>query len=139
MSEKLNSIVGAPSDFATRFMGGDTIPTISTSSTPLTLTPPPGQRVRLTHLSTNAGEFMGGMSVLFDGVTVFAGTINGPAPQGAGTSSFSIGKYQPYAAGAPPAGNYKLWTGAVDEVLTLVKDGGANPSRPVNYGYQFGE
>ena len=131
MSELLSSIVGKQNDFATRFMGGG-----STTSFPLTLTPPSGQRVRLTHLSTAAGLFIGDMSVKFDSTIIYTGSIYGSLPDNG--TAFSVGNYQPYAAGLPPRNNYEFWTGATDEVFTLVKNG-IDPINTVYYGYEFGE
>ena len=138
MSEKLNTITGKENDFATRFMGGGSKVSGGGASIMLTLAPPPGQRVRLTHLSTTAGVFLGDISVKFDSTTVYTGNIYGSRPDGGASVSFSVGSFQEYAAGPPPAGNYQWWTGGTDEVLTIVKNG-ADPSQTFYYGYQFGE
>lgn len=138
MSEKLNTIVGKQNDFATRLMGGGSVVSGAGAGTKLTLTPPAGQRVRLTHLSTGAAIFLGDMSVKFGSTTVYTGNIFGSTPDGGASVSFSVGSYQPYVGASPPAGNYEWWTGEVDEVFTLVKNG-ADPSQTFYYGYQFGE
>ncbi len=140
MSEKLNTIVGKQNDFATRFMGGGTIP-IGSSGTPVTVTPPPGQRVRLTHLSTTAGVSQTGIRVSFGGSIVRSGTVNGEDPEGTGgvSSTFSIGSYQAYPAGLPPSHNYMQWTGDTDEALTLTKYDAGATAQTVYYGYQLGE
>ena len=104
----------------------------------LTVTPPLGQRVKLTHLSTAAGFEQSGISLLFDAVTVLSEQlISGPQPW-ANTGRYSIGKYQPYAAGAPPNGNHPFITGKTDEVLVINKNPG-NIARLIYYAYEFGE
>ena len=138
MSEKLNSIVGKQNDFATRAMGGGSQVSGGGASIMLEVTPPPGQRVRLTHLSTTAGVFLGDISVKFDSTTVYTGNIFGSTPDGGASVSFSVGSFQPYVGSLPPAGNYKYWTGGTDEVLTIVKNG-VDASQTFYYGYQFGE
>lgn len=135
MSEKLDTIVGKQNDFATRFMGGGSI-SIGSGGSLVTLAPPNGQRVRLTHLSTATGASQSGISVLFDAeVVISEDVINGDTPS---ASSISVGSYQDYAAGAPPNGNYLFWTGKVDEAITIVKNAG-NTTQIVYYGYEFGE
>ena len=138
MSEKLNTIVGKQNDFATRLMGGGAVVSGAGAGTKLTLTPPSGQRVRLTHLSTATGVFLGDVSVIFGSTTVYTGNIFGSTPDGGASVLFSVGSYQPYVGASPPAGNYEWWTGEVDEVFTLVKNG-IDPSQTFYYGYQFGE
>ena len=135
MSEKLSTIVGKENDFATRLMDGGSIAT-GVTGTILTLTPPSGQRVRLTHLSTTAGTSQSGVSVLFAAETVVSeDVIDGDVPS---AGSVSVGSYQDYTAGAPTRGNYLFWTGGANEVLTIVKNAG-NTSQTIYYGYQFGE
>ena len=134
MSEKLNTIVGKQNDFATRLIGGGSISS-GVINTILTLTPPAGQRVRLTHLSTASGTNQLSISITIGGVTVIAfGSVNGSDPSLGG---FSIGSYQPYAAGNPPNGNYKYFTGATDEVLNIISSNVTTTT--IYYGYQFGE
>lgn len=137
MSETLNSIVGKRNDFATRAIGGGTVSS-GASGVILTLTPPTGQRVRLTHLSTTDNVFAseGVISVFFDSVKVVNQvTLYGYEPT---FGSFSVGSFQDYAAANPPIGNFKYFTGAVDEVLTVDKAIG-NTTFDVYYGYEFGE
>ena len=105
----------------------------------LTVTPPAGQRVRLTHLSTGAGFDQNGISILFGTTTVLSEKfISGPAPDIGAQERFSIGKYQPYAAGIPPNGNHPFITGKVDEALVINKNSG-NTTRDIYYAYEFGE
>ena len=135
MSKVLNSIVGDSSDFSTRAIGGGTI-AAGVTGTILTLTPPTGQRVRFTHLSTTAGVSQAGISVLFAAESVISeDVINGGAPN---AGSISVGSFQEYAAAAPPSGNYLFWTGKADEALTVVKNAG-NTAQIIYYGYEFGE
>ena len=133
MSDKLNTIVGKQNDFATRFMGGGTI---AIGDVGVTLTPPAGQRVRLTHLSTAAGTSESNMNVTFGSTVVLsAHEIDGENPSGSGSS---VGSYQDYAAGNPPNRNYSFWTGGVDEPLGINKNTG-NTTAIIYYGYEFGE
>ena len=135
MSDKHNTIVEAGGDFITRAASGGTISTGATG-TILTLTPPTGQRVRLTHLSVTAGPAQSGISVLLGAATVIDElTLDGDTPNT--TANFSVGKYQPYAAGAPPMSNFPQFTGKVDEALIILKNAG-NTSIDLYYGYEFG-
>ena len=104
----------------------------------LEVTPPPGQRVKLTNLSTSAGFEQSGISILFGATSVLSEKIiSGPAPT-VGTNRYSIGSYQPYAAGIPPSGNHTFITGDIDEVLVINKNAG-NTARDIYYAYEFGE
>ena len=135
MSKTLNSVMSAGRDFITRSAGGSLISSGQTG-TLLTLTPPAGQRVKLTHLSTLSGSIQSGISVIIGGSTVInALTVDGGSPNSA--SKFSLGRYQPYAAGDPPFGNYSQFTGRTDEVLTITKNAG-NTTTVLYYAYEFG-
>ena len=105
----------------------------------LTITPPTGQRVRLTHLSTTdidtAFELF--ITVSFGLVDIISmGFLYGHAPI---TGRFSVGSYQPYsyANPAPPSGNFEYFTGATDEALVVSKSG--STENTIYYGYEFGE
>ena len=136
MSEKLNTIVGKQNDFATRFMGGGTI---SIGGTIVTLTPPTGQRVRLTHLSTAAGNVEAGIRVIFGSTIVILGGVNGGNPSRTGNLYYSVGSYQPYAVGDPPMQNWEYFTGDTDEALIIEQQFGVPTLNLIYYGYQFGE
>ncbi len=124
-------------EFVAEFADGGTIAALQTGEL-LELTPPTGQRVRLTHLSTGAGVDQGGISINFGAIEVLpASTISGPEPR-ADANRFSIGTYQPYAAGFPPSGNHLYVTGKLGEALIITKNAG-NTSFPLFYGYEFGE
>lgn len=111
---------------------------IGSSGDILTVTPPSGQKVRLTHLSTGAGFEQVGISILFGAVTVLSEKlISGPVPDSS-TDRYSIGEYQPYAAGNPPSGNHLYITGKTDEALTINKNAG-NTAVTIYYAYEFGE
>ena len=137
MSELLSSVVGGGGGFITRFAGSGSIASGTAAGTLLTLTPPSGQKVRLTHLSTGSATLAQvGITVSFDAVDVVsAGNVHGedPAP-----GSFSVGSYYPYAGAEPPAGNHLWFTGKANEVLTIVKNAGAT-NRKLFYGYEYGE
>lgn len=127
------------------FSGGEFTPraAISGNLTPplfgdiLTITPPAGQKVRLTHLSTATPSDESGISVSFGAsVLVSALALTGDNPS-SGTR-FSVGNYQPYAAATPPAGNFQYFTGKTDEPLIINKDIGGT-SVTIYYGYEIGE
>ena len=135
MSVTLSSVFPSGGDFITRSASGGSISSGNTG-TLVTLTPPSGQRVRLTHLSTTSGSTQAGISVAVGSNTLInALTVSGGTPNAA--SRFSLGNFQPYAAGDPPFGNYKQFTGKVGEALTIVKNAG-NTSQTIYYGYEFG-
>ena len=136
MSELLSSITGKQNDFATRLMGGGTI---SIGGILATITPPTGQRVRLTHLSTAPGNVEAGIVVAFGGVDVILGSVNGASPTRTGNLYYSVGSYQPYAAGDPPMQNWDYFTGDTDEVLTIRQQTSTPTLNLIYYGYQFGE
>ncbi len=124
-------------EFVASEAGGGTINSGVTGDI-LTLTPPAGQRVRLTHMSTLSGFEQNGISILFGSTTVLSEKIiSGPVPN-AQTDRYSIGSYQSYAAGAPPSGNHKFITGKTDEALIINKNAG-NTARAIYYAYEFGE
>ena len=137
MSTTLSAIVEAGGDFITRAASGGTISS-GVTGTILTLTPPSGQRVRLTHLSTTAGVSQTGISVATGASTIISNReLNGDSPIAFPDFDFSVGNYQPYSAGSPPSGNYHQFTGKTDEVLTLIKNAG-NTTVTIYYGYEFG-
>jgi len=137
MSATLSTIIETGGDFITRAAAGGTIAASSPTGVILTLDPPAGQRVRLTHLSTSAaGSAQVGITVLFGSDTVIdAQELDGDTPNQA--TKFSIGNYQAYAAGAPPFTNYHQFTGKTDETLTIVKNTGATIAT-IYYGYEYG-
>ena len=137
MRATLGSVVTDGGDFITRAAAGGTIATGQTGLI-LTLTPPSGQRVRLTHMSTAASATpQDGISVLFGSTTVISELdVDGPEPQAPG-SRFSVGAYQAYGAGNPPSGNYAQFTGKTDEALTVLKNAG-NTADVIFYGYEYG-
>ena len=138
MSELLGSIVGGGGAFASRAANADIISAGATGGTAiLTLSPPAGQKVRLTHLSTDVAAEQAGISVVFGSTTVISEKIvAGGQPRG--PLRFSVGSYQAYAAGAPPNGNYPTMTGKLNEVLTITKNAG-NTGQDIYYGYEYGE
>ena len=101
----------------------------------LVVTPPPGQRVRLTHLSVDVSGSEANITVAFGSTNVLTNvTIWGAS---ATNGTYSIGKYQPYPVGQPPWGNHTYITGKTDEPLTITK---VSPlSYTLYYSYEFGE
>mgnify|MGYP005991250083 CR=1 FL=1 len=105
----------------------------------LTVTPPAGQRVRLTHLSTTDIDtaFELSITVSFGLVDIISmGYLCGHAPI---TGRFSVGSYQPYSYTnpLPPAGSFGFFTGGTDEALVIGKTG--STENTIYYGYEFGE
>mgnify|MGYP003679108715 CR=1 FL=1 len=98
------------------------------------LTPPQGQRVRLTHLSTSGANEQSDAAIKFGVTTLINGTIFGSTPT---AGRYSVGSMQPYAAGLPPSGNHKNVTGKTDETLTLSSS--VPLTTTVFYAYEFGE
>ena len=137
MSELLSTIVESGGDFITRSVGGSSIAN-GVTGTILTLTPPSGQRVKLTHLSTTAAAgAQVGISVIIGGVSVVSVlSVDGGSPQAPG-SRFSVGSFQAYGVGNPPSGNHLQFTGKIDEVLTIEKNAGATTTT-LYYGYEYG-
>ena len=135
MSDLLQSLVGGGGGFVSRTADGDVLALGATAGVVLTITPPLNQRVRLTHLSTFAGQ-QPNLSVVFGSTTVIGPkTLYGLQPRL--PASFSVGNYQEYAAGAPPNGNFPFFTGDVNEALTIVT--AASTTQDIYYGYEFGE
>tara|TARA_R110000822_G_scaffold170068_4_gene309954 strand:- start:432 stop:833 length:402 start_codon:yes stop_codon:yes gene_type:complete len=133
MSELLSSITRSGGDFITRFMGGGTF--VSPNVLNVVLTPPTGQRVRLTHLSTSGTNEEPSVTVSIDGNDIIVSkTLSGGTPLA--PAKFSVGAFQAYPAGTPPNGNYTNVTGNTDEIIVI--SGGAL-STTVYYGYEFGE
>ena len=135
MSEALNTVIETGGDFITRSASGGTI-TTGVTGTILTLTPPAGQRVRLTHLSTAAATNQTGISVIIgSNIIINELDLDGDSPTS--TVKFSVGNYQPYGAVGVPAGNYQSFTGQTGEVLTILKNTGTTVATTY-YGYEFG-
>ena len=136
MSVKINAVMGTTGIFTARSISGGKI-LAGASGDIISLTPPVGQRVKLTHLSTVAGDVESNMTVTI-GTTDVTGVvaIDGNSPTGAGV--ITIGSYQAYPAGNPPATNFLQLTGKVNEVVKVTKNAG-NTSFDVFYGYEFGE
>ena len=109
--------------------------TVTSGVANVLITPPAGQRVRLTHLSTS-GAPLPNVSILFGSTTlVDEADLYGDFP--AWPARFSVGSFQAYAAGAPPSGNHKYVTGKTDEVLNITS--AASVATTMYYAYEFGE
>ena len=136
MSEKLSSIVGGVGEFISREIGqGQTVAT-AVSGNLAVITPPSGQRVRLTHLSTLTAVSRTNVSLIFGATKILDDkTISGEQPH---TDSFSIGSYSPYGTATPPNGNHQYVTGKRDEALTIFSESMTGLGA-VYYGYEIGE
>ena len=133
MSEKLISVAGGGGDFVTRAVASSSL---SIGATTVTITPPSGQRVRLTHLSNEAGNTETNIDVIFGSTTVFSGSVNGSDPTGSGV--LTVGSYMTYSQVQPPSGNVRSITGKTGEALTIEKSSGTIVAT-LYYGYEFGE
>ncbi len=81
MSDLLTSIVGGGGAFVAREAASGFLNS-GVTGTILTLTPPAGQRVQLTHLSTDTGFEQTGISVVFGTTTLITEkTLAGPNPE----------------------------------------------------------
>ncbi len=127
MSEKLISVIGSGADFKTRAIASGTI-SAGLNGDVLTLTPPAGQRVRITHLTSRTG------SNTFVNLT-FGSTLLGAFTLTDGSSSSVIGEIS--IGGTPDMGNHVSITGEVDEAFIVAKGGPATTL--MDYGYEFGE
>ena len=107
------------------------------SGTLRTITPPAGQRVRVTHLSTIAAgnTSVSQITLVFGSTTILSSATIGSQPQLA--NRYAIGSYQPYNAGVPPFGSHKYITGKVDEAFTVTA--GTSTATILYYAYEFGE
>ncbi len=139
MSELLSSAFSG-GGFATRLASTGIILAGSTG-TVLTLTPPAGQKVRLTALSQDPTYEQAGISILFDSTEVITeGRLRSAAPEGTNstTKDFSVGSYFPYSGSIPPVGNFLHFTGKQDEELIITKTAGGT-GQNIYYAYEFGE
>ena len=125
-------------EFVALFAGSGVVANNSPIGNLVTLTPPPGQRVRVTNLSTipNVGiPLISQVQLTFGTTEVFDGGISGSDPDRVGR--VSIGSYQDYPAGDPPLGNHKHITGKINEVFTV--DTTKITEQALYYAYEFGE
>ncbi|MFK5949861.1 MAG: hypothetical protein QM500_13950 [Methylococcales bacterium] len=136
MSEKLSSVIGGRSDFITRDKGSGNIIT-GTSGLVLTLTPPIGQRVRITYLSTSVGATQVGVILAFGGVNLSASLTIDDGTTGTGVTSMSIGGIPVNSSTNPPRKAKRYITGGKDEAFTVSYS--ASGTNSVFYGFEFGE
>ena len=123
--------------FSTKLVGWALIPAGSSGAgtSLVTLTPPSGQRVILTHLSTKPAQTESNMGVTVGGVDVTGSiSVKGDLPSGA---SISVGSYLPYTAGIPPSNNHRQIYGGTDEVVVIRKTGVT--VNDLYYSYIIGE
>ena len=124
----LKSMVGS-GGFLVKFASANINLGAGATGTIITLTPPAGQKVRLTGLMTNAGTDpislttinIGGVAV----VTAVKLAKNTAGPEIA--NGFRIGYNQP---------NQHFLEGDIDEVIDIITDIGT--SQIIGYSYQFG-
>ncbi len=125
---------GGGGAFTTRWISGGIQIASGLSGVLFTITPPSGQKVRITGLTTDAQySSQSGISLTIGGATVTSNLSL--APYGAamdGTFGVAGGST------AISAGFLSEITGGTDEVITLVKDSGA-AVQGMFYSYEFGE
>lgn len=112
-------------------IGDVTSGTVPTTSLGLSigLTPPAGQRVILTGLSTN-GVINTGITITVGGNTVYTGSFaNGS------DSTFTVGSNTSYTGTTPPYKQIESIEGGTDETITIVS---ANTVTKTFYSYSFG-
>ncbi len=126
--------------------GGDFVPTFhsgrqeieqSSSGTILTLTPPTGERVRLTMFSPSSTFSVSDLQLNIDGVQVCLGDCTGESSQVSDWCVSSAGGANSSISNEDWAGYIPEVLGGVDEVITVVATGG-NISSEIYYGYQTG-
>lgn len=136
MSETLGSVSpGLTAALITRFIGNGVVNAGATGNI-LMLTPPNGQRVRITNLCTDALAAGGSGNIIISigGVDITSAIeINGAEPD----LGMSVGAYHDYAAGNPPNKNFKTITGDTDEEIVIRMSSGSL-TRKIYYGYIFG-
>ena len=141
----MNKIISSPkikSEFQPLFVGsGSTIVVGGGTTEIFRVTPPAGQRVRLTNLSTDPGTYRR-LCSLFFGTTELINNdvISGDKPDDTNAfgEGYSVGRYQDYPAGDPPFNSREELTGKIDEAV-YVQCGDSVSSVRVYYGYEFGE
>lgn len=119
---------GTPSE-RFRSSSGISIPTGS-SGTLISLTPPSGQRVRLSILWTSASNLESGITVTVGGNVVVSGGTLDDDNAGANGNAFTVGPRT--SNGRPPM------LGAIDEVIEVIKDSGTTGTS-IEYAYEFVE
>ena len=129
MSELLSSVTGGGGGFITKYASPNISVASGSTGTFATLTPPQGQKVKLTGLVSAASSHTIGTTVTIGGVDV----VNDEKL----TSSDGVLIVDGMSVGyANPIQNYI--TGDVNEVIELKASGGALQTG-VYYSYQFGE
>ena len=139
MSESLSSIASSGKfAFTTRLISTGIVAAGTTLGDILIITPPSGQRVRLTHISTGAGLSESSISITIGAnLVVDSKIISGSEPR---NPRYSLGSYAPYTYvnPNPPQGNSVSIIGAMDESVTISK-AGSNTVNDLYYAYELGE
>lgn len=135
----MKNIISLPikrGEFVAQFAGSGTVASSTPGGTILTITPPSGQRVRVTNLSTDTSGIITNATLSFDSLDILTSiSISGQAPNSG--LRYSIGNYQPYGVGAPPVGNHKFITGKIGEAFIVSTT--STTSGVLYYAYEFGE
>ncbi len=138
MTDKtLSSLIGGGGGFVVTSHSGSQQIAPGSSGTILTLTPPIGERIRLTVFSPAATTTVTDLQLNVNGAQLCTGTCSGATSlvgswcvNGVGVSSASVSN-QNWAGYIPEV------LGGVDEVITVVATG-ANTASTIYYGYQTG-
>ena len=138
MSEVLGSVIGGSGEFTARSVGTG-VAAIGVT-TLVTVTPPAGQRVKLTYLQVSSSSSVEtGIFIAFGAVTVYSGDLGiGITPTNASTEgAFSVG-YIPVASGTrAPRATHRYLLGKKNEAMVITKSG--TTISEISYGYEVGE
>jgi len=128
MSELLSSITGGGGGFVSKFASSVVIVSSGATGTYATLTPPAGQKVKLTALSSQSGTQTNLTTVAVGGVDVATAFILiAPSGEPSLTNQLMIGYANP---------NQEPIIGAVGEAIELKTN--VSTSSGTVYAYQFG-
>ena len=130
-SETLSSIVGGGGLFVAKTITGTLIIAPGATGLLATITPPSGQRVKLTGLSADGASPQSGISVAFGGADI----ITEKSLEGL-TSATPLQSVDEFKIGHGTS-NHTFIIGEVDAAVTITKDSG-NTVQGILYAYEFG-
>ena len=126
-SELLSSVTGGGGGFTTKFASGGLQVSTGATGTYITITPPSGQKVRLTLLTASAGVTTNLITVAVGGVDVIIGQRLRAGGQASQVGYISIGEENPQQS---------YITGEANEVFEISTD--VATTQGTDYTYQFG-
>lgn len=137
MAIESSDLVGG-GEFIPTFTSGTTILNSGASGNIITLTPPAGERVRLTALSTLGAVQEADITVQVAGVDAVTSKELGGSNLSVANRFIISNVGDPDIGTADLAGVFPPITGKTDVVITVVKDSGST-IQALNYGFQFGK